>query len=489
VRQSTRRLLTYGSNATLVTAMVLAMVVLLYVLADKYRTSVDLTEGASNTLQGDTVEKLRLIEMDGVPVEITAFTNQRGKEDSFFKDRAVKDLLREIGNNSATVSYRIVDFDSERLTAERLGVSDYGHIVIQRGKDRVDLKDRELFRRAGKERRMEFIGETAVSRGFSQLMTPTRRAVYVLTGHGDLDLDDKGPGGLSDLGAALDGERYDLETLDLLRTTREGELPSVPDDAAVLFVARPRAALTPQEEDAVLAWIGRGGAVLFALDVGTPAPALLERAGVRLIDGVALQPEVQVPHPDRPIPRYKSHPINEELIEAKLATVLSFPAPLQILDGMGAGMRISPLLSTSRDGWIDRGGKVEGGMAVYEPTIDGAGPVDLAVAVELAPGAGLVRSSKKVGRLVVIGDGDLFTNALLGEAPGNLTFALNVIHWLAGEDRRLGVDTEGIGKPRVVRRLALTQEEMGTLRLITLGLMPLLVVLGGVITWFFRRGR
>ena len=489
MRQSTRRLLTYGSNATLVTAMVLAVVVLLYVLADKYRAAVDLTEGASNTLQSETIEKLRLIEQDGVAVEITAFTNQRGKDDTFFKDRAVKDLLREIGNNSASITWRQVDFDSERLTAERLGVSDYGRVVIQRGKDRVDIKDRELFRKVGKDHHMEFIGEAAVSRGLAQLMTPTRRAVYVLTGHGDLDLEDKGPSGLSDLAAALDGERYDLETLDLLRSTREGELPSIPDDAAVLFVARPRAALTPQEEDTVLAWIGRGGAVLFCVDVGTPVPSMLERAGVRVLDGVALQPEVQVPHPDRPIPRYKSHPINEELIEAKLATVLAFPAPLQLLEGMGNGQRVSPLLVTTRDGWIDRGGKVEGGMAVYEPSIDGPGPVDLAVAVELAPGAGLVRSSKKVGRLVIIGDGDLITNAMLSEAPGNLTFAVNVVHWLAGEDRRLGVDVEGVGKSRQVRRLALTNEEMGTLRLLTLGLMPLLVAVGGIFTWFFRRGR
>ena len=40
------------------------------------------------------------------------------------------------------------------------------------------------------------------------------------------------------------------------------------------------------------------------------------------------------------------------------------------------------------------------------PKCDGPGPVDMAYAIELQPGKGLVRSSKGAGRLVVIGDAD-----------------------------------------------------------------------------------
>ncbi len=491
MRQSTRRVLTYGSNASLVTVMVLAVLVLVYVLADHYRSRLDLSEGASNTLQLETVEKLRLLDTDGEPVTVTAFTNQNGKEDSYFKDRAMKDLLRSVGAESKVITWRQVNFDQERLTAEDLGVTEYGHVVIQRGKDRVDLKDRDLFRRAGKAegRRIEFLGEGALSRGFAQLMSPTRRTVYILSGHGELDPEDRGPDGISDLVAALDQERYDAEPLNLLATTREGELPRIPDDASVVFVARPRAALTPQEEDTLLAWVGRGGAVLFAIDVGTPVPVLFDRLGVRIPEGVALQPEMQVPYRDRPIPRYKSHPITADLSANKLTTILAHPAPVQVAAPPPEGLRVSPVLVSSREGWIDRGGKVVGGAAVYEPTIDGAGPVDMAVALELQPGKGLVRSSKTAARILIVGDGDAFTNAMLAEGPGNGAFAVNSVHWLTGEDRRLGVDTGGVGRAAQVRRLALTEEEMGMVRLICLGFMPIVVLLIGIGTWFTRRGR
>ncbi len=489
MKQNLRRALAHGANAGLVTAMVVGVLVLVYALADAYRWRVDLSEEAANSLQADTLQKLSLLDQDGLPVVITAFTQQRGKENSPFKDRAVSDLLREVGERSTVVEWRLVDFDRDRLTAESLGVTDYGHIVVQRGKERVDIVDRELFRRAGKDGGVEFLGEPALSRALSQLMTPSRRTVYVLSGHGELAPDGRGPEGLSELVEELDRERYDVKPLDLLRSTREGELPTVPDDAAVLFVARPKAALTPAEEDALVGWVGRGGPLLVAVDVGTPAPELLRRLGVQLPEGVALQPEMQVPYRDRPIPTYKSHAITAPLMDERLVTVLALPAPVSLVDPLPAGVSGGAILRSTRDGWIDRGGELVGGSAVYEPGIDGQGPVDMALALELRPGQGLVRAGKPMGRVVVIGDGDAFTNALLGEAPGNAVFAVNAVHWLAGDDRRLGVTVGTVGKGTRARRLALTAEDMGTLRWVSIGLMPGLVALIGVLTRLGRRGR
>jgi hypothetical protein len=491
MKQSTRRLLAHGTNASLVTVMVIGVLAMVYALGDAYRWRVDLSAEAVNTLQPDTVQKLRLLDQDGEKVVITAFTHQRGKDDSYFKDRSVKDLLREIGEQSTAVEWRQVDFDKERLTAEALGATAYGRVVIQRGKDRVDLNDREMFRRAGKgrDRRVDFVGEAALSRAFSQLMTPSRRAIYVLSGHGELDPEDQGPSGLSELVGELDRERYDVETLDLLRSDREGALPTVPDDAALVFLARPEQPLTPQEEDALLAWVGRGGAVFAALDVGLPVPELLSRVGITVPDGVALQPEMQVPYRDRPIPLYGSHSITTALLEDGLPTVLAHPAPLLLADSPPAGVRLSPLLRSTRGGWIDRGGAVVGGGAVYEPEIDGEGPVIMAAAVDLRPGSPLVRSGKPQGRMVVVGDGDAFTNALIGETPGNSVFAVNIVHWLAREDRRLGATVGTVGKAAKVRRLALTQEDLGRLRWLSLGLMPLLVAGLGLAAQLSRRGR
>lgn len=488
MKNSSRRLLAYGSNATLVTVIVIAVLVLLYALADQFRGRVDLSEGSQNTLLPETMAKLALIDADAVPVEITAFTAQSGKPEAYFKNRTMKDLLLEIDRNSTAITWRQVDFDKERLTAERLGVTQYGHVVIQRGDDRVDIKDRELFKRRGKvsDNQWDFLGESALDRGLSQLLTPRRRVVYVLTGHGDLDPEEQGPDGLSALAEALDQERFDMETLDLLRTGREGEAPDVPEDAALVFVARPRADLTPQEEDVLLGWIGRGMPVLFAVDVGYPVPAVLSRFGISVPDGIVLDRELLFPYRDRPLPRYKSHPMVDELREDSLATVLAAAAPVVAADPPPAGIYPTPVLVTSRDGWIERGGSVENGLARFEPDFDGAGPATYAIALEVTAQSGLVRAGKPTARALVVGDGDAFTNALLDEGPGNVVFAVNAVQWLAGEDKRLGVK---VRRTAEVRRLALTEEETGTLRWVSLAVMPLLVFVLGLLSWWSRRGR
>ena len=381
----------------------------------------------------------------------------------------------------------MVDSDKERLTAEKLGVGITGeswcNVVRTAWTSRIGNCSAAPGRA---DRKLEFVGEAALARGFAQLMTDQRQVVYVLTGHGDLDPGERGPGGLSELAQALDQERYDVETLDLLRSDREGGLPTVPDDAAVVFVARPQQPLTPQEEDSLLAWIGRGGAVLFAVDVGSPVPALLGRMGLTVPEGVALQPEMQVPYRDRPIPLYKRHAITMELLEEKVVSVLAHPAPLRMVDPLPEGPGFTG--AVQHPGRLDRrGGSLVGGGAIYEKDIDGAGPVDLAIALELLPGRGLVRSSKPVSRILVVGDGDLFTMPSSGKRPGMPTLALNAIHWLAGEDRRLGVTVGTVGRATRSRRLALTQEELGMLRIVTLGFMPFVVLLFGIGTWVARR--
>ena len=488
MKQSMRRRLAYGGNATLVSVIVVVVFGLLYVLSDQFRVRWDFSEGASNTLQPDTLSKLRLLDADAQPVTITAFTAQSGKDDAYFKNREVRDLLREIDNHSTSITWRMVDFDRERLTAERLGVNDYGRIVIQRGEQRVDIKDRKLFRRVGKgaDRRMEFMGEAAVSRGFAQLMTDSRRVVYALYGHGELSVDDLGPEGLSQLSALLDQERYDLKSLNLLTTGRDGEVPQVPDDAAAVFIPRPKAALSPQEEDILLSYLGRGGAIMVAVDVGTPVPELLSRVGVTVPDGVVVDEQYIYPYWDRPQLVAQIHDITSEIRESQLSTAFAHAAPIRTADPVPTGLRYEPLFNTSRTGWIERGGEFRDGGAVYEPDIDGAGPVSVAVAITAFPGKGLVRSTRPPGRIIVIGDGDLFTNALIDEGAGNALLANNLVHWLAGEDTRLAY---GGGRTATVRRLAITREELGTVRLVSLGVMPSLVLVFGILVWRTRRGR
>jgi hypothetical protein len=110
----------------------------------------------------------------------------------------------------------------------------------------------------------------------------------------------------------------------------------------------------------------------------------------------------------------------------------------------------------------------------------------MAVALELRPGGGLVRASKQPARVLVMGDAECFSNAVLHEGPGNEALATNAINWLAGEDERLRA---GGARPPTQPLLALTPEEMGNAPLAqprghAADRRP-----GGIGMWAARRGR
>ena len=488
MNQHWRRRLTHGSNASVVTLLGLAIVALLYVAATQTRLRWDFTEEGRNTLSGDMRAKLALLDADGLPVQITAFTAQRGHEDARFKDRFMRDMLREIGLNSTVVDWRVVDFDRERLTAERLGVTEYSHVVVQRGEARVDIRSRDLFRRTGKgdSRRVVFSGETAFAGAFSQLHTPKRRVVYMLTGHGERSLADRGPSGLSDFADALGVERYDTDALNLIGADASSGVPSVPDDAAVVVVSGPERALSNHEEDALLTFIGRGGGVMVAVDPAQPVPALLGRLGLSMASGSVMDTKVVYPFWDRPIPVVARHPVTEGLSEANIYPVLAHVAPVGVAGSAVDGVNIAPVLTTSRRGWVERGGEVVQGAPSYDEGIDGEGPVTMAVVAQLRPGSEWVRVGRKPARVMVIGDSDFMGNGLFLEGPGNSTFALDAVHWLAGADLR--VASVGARK-RKARKLAISKEQLDTLRLVSMGVLPVMVgLLGAAVRWG-RRGR
>jgi len=483
-----QRRLSHGGNATVVTLLVIALVVMIYGVADRHRLRLDVSSDRSNTLLEDTRKKLSLLDGEGIEVRVTAFTAQQGKKDSYFKNRALKDLLQEIDHHSAVVATQLVDFDRERLTAEALGVSDYGHLVVQRGDDRVDLKDRDLFRRTGKgaARKLEFLGETAFARAASQLIDKRKKRVYALRGHGEANPENRDPDGLSELARMLDQENYELEPLDLFRDRDSDEAPVIPPDASAVLLAGSVAALTPPEEDALVAYVARGGALMIWVDPRRPVPTILDRMGVTVRSGIVADKLVVFPYPDRPVPRYRSHEITKDLADRSLVTVLSHIAPLMADDPAPNWARYRSVLETSRNGWIERGGPQEGGQPLYQPDIDGEGPAVMAYAVELQPDdEGLVKPGKRVSRVLVVGDSAWATNGLLAEGPGNATFAVNAFRWLLWDDARLSI----VGQPTRVRRLALTERDQTVIRWTVLGLLPLLILLCGMTVWAGRRGR
>jgi ABC-type uncharacterized transport system involved in gliding motility auxiliary subunit len=85
-------------------------------------------------------------------------------------------------------------------------------------------------------------------------------------------------------------------------------------------------------------------------------------------------------------------------------------------------------------------------------------------------------------RLAVIGDSDFATNRNFRNG-GNSQLFLTVVNWLVAGEEIISVDR----KVLVTRRLLLNPEQARFLNVSSIGLLPLLFLLGGVYAWWRRR--
>jgi ABC-type uncharacterized transport system involved in gliding motility auxiliary subunit len=198
---------------------------------------------------------------------------------------------------------------------------------------------------------------------------------------------------------------------------------------------------------------------------------LLARAGVRLGDGVVVDPLDHYFTDEQmvAVTRYSNHPITRGL-------ALSFYAgarPLE-LTPPAPGIQATALFASSRESYVRPLRGVPG------PAEAVRGPRVLAVAAE---GRWPDTPAPKPFRLVVIGDSDFASNSFF-PYMSNSDLVLAILAWLVGEERAPTM------KPpiEVLPRVVLSNRQVQGIFVFTVVAMPgLAAMIGGVVWWRRRR--
>jgi hypothetical protein len=180
---------------------------------------------------------------------------------------------------------------------------------------------------------------------------------------------------------------------------------------------------------------------------------------------------------------FPSHPVTQGLEGiAVLFTVTRSITPQEDSDA-------TRLAETSADGWGESNlNQLLAGEPVAKDDVDTPGPVAVGVAIEgspVAPAAESAEEDVSEGdgfRLVVFGDSDFLTDFEISNA-GNLTLAMNAVNWLVVREHVLGI------APRQIEQVSLflSQQQLRTILLITLLIMPGAAIVLGVLVWRRRR--
>jgi len=346
----------------------------------------------------------------------------------------VANYFAELTRESSQLSVTRLDQAVEPARAHELGVSGNGAVVVAREKRKEQIAiPVKLESARGKLRLLD-------QEVYKRLVTVSRgtRVAYFVQGHEEHTFD---PIGETDRRATvrllrdlLSEVGFQAKELGLA----QGLGHEVPADAGLVLILGPRRPLMPAETDSLLRYFDHKGRLLVALDPesGESAAALLDGLSLRFNPTTLANDQIYWTRtrqkPDRigiATGSYSSH--------ASVATLSQFGLRLPlVLLGAGSLTRpdkplpdapsVSFVVHAEASTWNDLNGNFE---------FDGG--KEIRKAYELAAAVSKGASPEAEGRAVVLADSDALTDELVINRANSL-LAINLVHWLAGDERLAG---------------------------------------------------
>ena len=453
-----------GGSSTLMSVAFIGLLVVGNWWVNRSSPQWDLTAFKRYTLADQTKRIIQGLDRD---VKVTAFLPSR--EDSFV--RGAKNLLRRYDQESERLTVEFVDPELNPGLARQFDISATTVAIFQAG-----------------DRREETTGYTEqdFTSALLKLTRTERKKIYFVQGHGERDPDSSQQDGYYQVGQTLKRENYDVQKISLLGGS------GVPADAAVLVLAGPQSTLLEPERDVVRQFLDTGGKLFVLADPQTDLGLreLFDQWQVQLNNDFVVDQLQYYQDPRVPVP----NPVVGHRISSSLtAMTLPYARSVSIKQGAGSEFVIAPLIRTTDRAW---------GETTFTPNApiqpnpgeDTMGPVNLAIAVNKAPGAPTFSPSATPvpagatapvdkARLVVVGNSAFANNQFAAVAPGNVDFFVNAINWLAEDEDLISIRAVPNESPPIM----LTNQMQGLLLITTVVFIPLAVLLTGLTVWWQRR--
>ncbi|HEY2647006.1 MAG TPA: GldG family protein [Candidatus Acidoferrales bacterium] len=445
----------YAAYVTIYVVVILCIISVANVLANRYNKSYDSTANKRYSLSDQTAKIVKGVSQ---PITITYYDKTSGFQ-------GAKDLLDRYATLSPKVHLEYSDPDKNPQAARAAGISKYGTTIVQIGAKKEDAKS---------------VTEEEVTGAIIRDLKSGTRTVCFLTGGGERQIDDADRPGLSKLKDLLSKDDYTSKTISLL------EKAEIPADCTVLVVGGPKNDYQQSEVDAIKKFVENGGRAMFLLDpplkIGRPTADnealdnLLQSWGVSmdkdlLLDMSPVGQLLGVGPTIALVSTYAPHPIVNDM----KGTATGFPLSRSMTIKNTDKSTVQKLFDSSESSLATT--KLDTPDINPKDPNNKPGPLTIAAAGSYNTG-----KENSEGRFVVVGSSSWVANSFIS-FNGNGDLAVNAMNWLASDEDLISIRP----KPQEDRKVNMTSAQFSWVRLSSQFLFPGALLLIGLSVWWRRR--
>ena len=481
IRTMTGRQARYSTGATIATLLLLGVVTLTYILAVRANVGLDVTASGTFTLSNMSLDIIERIP-EGRTVHIVGFY---GTDDLTLRDRDDQFLQRYETASDGQIMVDYVDPDRNAGLVEFFAIdtSVRGATVLYMEDDNGDI-DRNTITYVTREDKQERYITSAINR----MLNNRVYKVYFDISRSNLSPMEEDQQGMTLIDNNLRRNGIQTDTINILDITDAGE--QIPDDAAVVVMARPLLPYLEPEIEVIDAYLEQGGSLLILADAtftnrffleedGAFNSYLFENYGLRALEAVIVDPisNIQSPLDLLGYAIFDTPPIGETLPDDPIYFRLA--RALEVSDQKPATVANGRIIAQSEQSYGERDVTrvAETNTFEYDEGTDIPGPIDVAVWAWDESGDN--------SKVVLIGDGDFAMNGVIDTGVvGNEALITQSLRWLSGVDTEI---TFGwAANPSARPTIFISGNQLNMVGIFTLAVVPLFVFITGIVVWYRR---
>lgn len=401
------------AQSWLFVVLFILLVILIGYLTSQYHIAKDVTQANRNILTQGSVNILK--QMKG-PINITVYAtlDDANRGDTFRK--GVKDFVTRYQREKKNITLTFINPSEEPKLAQEAGVKQDGEVVVEYNKRTEHISPP--------------IAEQEMTNLLVRLSRTNTQPIMFLDGHGERHLQGIKNHDLGEFGKQLESKGFKFANPDLTIAQ------AVPSNGAMLVIASPQVDVSEIEAKKIKAYLESGGNLLWLLDDNNlrGMKEVADYLGFTVSPGIAVDMTAAQYGADAKVAfasSYGDHAITRSF---QLRTLFPEAHEIDAHASDEFGWKVGRLVEVAPNGWLESDlskSGVKNQKVVFDEKTDKRGPINIGVALEREYG-------KKGQRVVVMGNANFLSNTFITNG-GNLDFGLNVVNWLAGDDKLITI--------------------------------------------------